>query len=302
MNNMISHSEEYINFCKEYKRLSDKTIKAYKIDILQFITFMQTQNYSAIEDTLLNEYITHIHYKYKPKTVKRKLASLNAFFTYLKHNNFISEDYKHILQVKFRQPTFIPKIIPIHILEKLFTTMYFYKDNFEDKFVVRDVAILELLFATGIRISELCELKKDNLDLVNGTIIINGKGSKERVLTLATQKVLDALKDYELTFYHQIKNQDYYFINNRGNMLSDQSVRIMIKKYSNIAGITQHITPHMFRHSFATLLLEQDVDIRYIQKMLGHSSINVTEIYTFVSSAKQKDILLHKNPRNLLQI
>lgn len=111
---------------------------------------------------------------------------------------------------------------------------------------------------------------------------------------------MNALLAYKEAFKDDIDANGYFFINKLKNKLSDQSVRYMIRRYVKLAGINQHITPHMFRHSFATLLLEQDVDIRYIQRILGHSSISTTEIYTHVSNVKQKDILFHKHPRNLM--
>ena len=167
---------------------------------------------------------------------------------------------------------------------------------------VRDIAVIELLFATGMRISELCSLKPESIDLESGNILIYGKGAKERVIQIGNPEVISALLLYQEYFEEDIAACGYFFVNKRKNKLSDQSVRFMIKRYAEIAGITQHITPHMFRHSFATLLLEQDVDIRYIQQMLGHSSISTTEIYTHVSNKKQKDILVNKHPRNLIKV
>lgn len=110
------------------------------------------------------------------------------------------------------------------------------------------------------------------------------------------------IKAYSIDLKQDIETCGYFFVNKLKHKLSDQSVRFMINHYAKLAGIDQHMTPHMFRHSFATLLLEQDVDIRYIQKMLGHSSISTTEIYTHVSNTKQKEILVHKHPRNLITI
>ena len=130
----------------------------------------------------------------------------------------------------------------------------------------------------------------------------SGKGSKERRLQIGNSDVLNALIIYQDTFKKELENSDYFFINRYSNRLSEQSIRNMIVKYSKHASIKLHITPHMFRHSFATYLLEEDVDIRYIQEMLGHSSIHITEIYTHVTMAKQKDILTTKHPRNHLII
>ena len=123
-----------------------------------------------------------------------------------------------------------------------------------------------------------------------------------KALKIGNQEVIDALILYQKTFQTDIEACGYFFVNRLQRRLSDQSVRFMINRYTKLAGISQHITPHMFRHSFATLLLEQNVDIRYIQRMLGHSSISTTEIYTHVSNAKQKDILVHKHPRNLMEV
>ena len=153
-----------------------------------------------------------------------------------------------------------------------------------------------------MRISELCSLKPADIDLESKTILIYGKGSKERILQIGNGEVIAALSLYQDTFREDISICGYYFVNRRHNRLSDQSVRFMINRYAELAGIDQHLTPHMFRHSFATLLLEQDVDIRYIQRMLGHSSISTTEIYTHVSNVKQKDILYNKHPRNLMEV
>ncbi len=140
------------------------------------------------------------------------------------------------------------------------------------------------------------------MDLQNNIILIHGKGSKERLIHICDPNVLNILNQYYTEYYSQISACGYFFVNNTGNRLSDQSVRDMINKYCRIADIDYHITPHMFRHTFATQLLEENVDIRYIQTMLGHSSINVTEIYTHVTMSKQKDILASKHPRRNMNI
>lgn len=149
-----------------------------------------------------------------------------------------------------------------------------------------------------MRISELCALKNDDINLYDGTILIYGKGDKERRIQIGNESVINILQEYKDTFHKEPLDNNDFFINQSGSVLSDQSVRRMIVKYSSLAAIDMHITPHMFRHTFATSLLEADVDIRYIQEMLGHSSINITEIYTHVALAKQKSILSTKHPRN----
>ena len=210
------------------------------------------------------------------------------------------------LQIKFREPVILPKTIPLKTLEVLFNAAYakYHKTTSpcQKRKTLRDIAVLELLFATGIRISELCSILLQNMDLQNNIILIHGKGSKERLIHICDPNVLNILNQYYTEYYSQISACGYFFVNNTGNRLSDQSVRDMINKYCRIADIDYHITPHMFRHTFATQLLEENVDIRYIQTMLGHSSINVTEIYTHVTISKQKDILASKHPRRNMNI
>ncbi len=173
---------------------------------------------------------------------------------------------------------------------------------YHKKTVIRDIAVIELLFATGIRISELCSLKQKDLDIDNRQVLIFGKGAKERILQIGNGEVISALVEYKKLFEKELADSEWLFVNRLHHRLSEQSVRFMINNYVELAGIEMHITPHMFRHSFATLLLEADVDIRYIQKMLGHSSINTTEIYTSVSLHKQKEILEERHPRNGMRV
>ena len=170
------------------------------------------------------------------------------------------------------------------------------------KVALRNTLILELLFATGMRISELCSLTNAQIDFNDYIIKIYGKGSKERLIQICNKNVQNLLDEYRREFDFELKNYNYFFINRLCNRLSEQSVRNMINSYSKSAGVSIHITPHMFRHSFATLLLEEDVDIRYIQQMLGHSSITTTLIYTHTSINKQKNILSTKHPRNKFEI
>ena len=174
--------------------------------------------------------------------------------------------------------------------------------SYQKRNAIRDAAIIELLFATGIRISELCMLTIDSVNLSEGIILIYGKGDKERRIQIGNEAVIDIIKKYKDNFTSEIQSCNYFFVNQAGKPLTDQAIRRMINKYTSLASIQLHITPHMFRHTFATSLLEADVDIRYIQEMLGHSSINITEIYTHVAVAKQRDILATKHPRNNFMI
>ena len=305
MNTLKDYISEYLNYCEYRKQLNFKTIKAYKIDLNQYNSFCLDIS-DPFSKKAVDSYITELFKHYKSKSVKRKIASLKAFFHYLEYTEFLAQNPFDKLDVYFREAKLLPKTISFHSIQKFLSVLYAQKmqtvSAYQFKCCLRDIAVIELLFATGMRISELCSLKPSDIDLENNTVLIYGKGSKERILQLGNCEVISALATYQSTFKADISACGYFFVNKRKQKLSDQSVRFMINRYAALAGIEQHITPHMFRHSFATLLLEQDVDIRYIQKMLGHSSISTTEIYTHVSSAKQKDILVNKHPRNFMVV
>lgn len=305
MNTLDYYITDYLEYCKFRKRLDAKSIKAYRIDLKQYNAFTCTLHDFLSKNTL-DFYITNLHKLYKPKTVKRKIASLKAFFHYMDYKELLDENPFDKLDVHFREAKLLPKTIPFYSIQQFLFVLYEKKKQASSKYQlqcsIRDIAVIELLFATGMRISELCSLKPSDIDLKNKTVLIYGKGAKERMLQIENPEVISALILYQQTFKEDIDSCGYFFVNKLRLKLSDQSVRFMINHYAKLAGIEQHITPHMFRHSFATLLLEQDVDIRYIQRMLGHSSISTTEIYTHVSNTKQKDILIHKHPRNLITL
>ncbi len=306
MNNLQLLISNYLEYCKTQKRLDEKTLKAYIIDLKQFSTLISCKEITMITTNTLETHIAQLHQQYKPKTVKRKIASLKAFFHYLEYKDIIEHNPFNKIQVRFREPVILPKTIPLHTIETFLSIIYRQRYNaktdYQKRNALRDAAIIELLFATGMRISELCALKKNDVNLFDGTILIHGKGDKERRIQIGNDAVIHILEEYKNNYLFEIQNCKHFFANQSGNPLSDQAVRRMINKYTSLAAIDLHITPHMFRHTFATCLLEADVDIRYIQEMLGHSSINITQIYTHVAVAKQKDILTTKHPRKDMHI
>ena len=265
------HIDEFLNYCRYHKKLSDKTIRAYKIDLSQYGVFSNELSKQALWD-----YIEYLNKKYKPKTAKRKLATLKAFIHFLLLQDLIDFNPFDKLETTIKEPLLLPKTIPLGVIAKL--------------------------FATGARVAEICTLRSDNVDLLGNSVKFYGKGSKERIIPIENFAVLSILRKYHSLFEKEIPDSGYFFVNKLGRRMTEQSVRNMINFYCKQCGVDIHITPHMFRHSFATLLLEEDVDIRYIQRMLGHSSITTTQIYTHVTSAKQKEILKTKHPRNKLNI
>lgn len=306
MENLQTLISNYLEFCQSQKRLDKKTVKAYRIDLRQFSEQMSANEAADITPEALEQYIASLHKTCKPKTAKRKIASVKAFFHYLEYKDILRVNPFNKIQVRFREPVILPKTIPLSTLETFLSAMYrqrlLAKTPLQKRNALRDIAVIELLFATGMRISELCSLKSSNVNLTDKSILIYGKGSKERRLQIGNEDTLRVLTEYKQEYLEAITRCGYFFVNQCGRPLSDQSVRRMIYKYSSLASIDLRITPHMFRHTFATCLLDADVDIRYIQEMLGHSSINITEIYTHVTLAKQRDILAAKHPRKDLDL
>lgn len=301
MTEIKNNINNYLDYCKSQKRLDEKTLKAYHIDLNQFSDKIISSSINEINISALEKYISFLNNIYKPKTVKRKLASIKAFFHYLEYKDIIHYNPFNKMITQFREPIILPKVIPLNIIEYFLSTIYnqmHYADTpFKKKNALRDAAISEILFSTGIRISELCSIKPHDINLSTGTILIYGKGNKERRINIGNEQVISILKEYRSEFSSEINMCGHFFANQYGRMLNDQAVRRMINKYCSLASIDLHITPHMFRHTFATSLLDADVDIRYIQEMLGHSSINITQIYTHVTTAKQREILINKHPR-----
>ncbi|RAV04947.1 tyrosine-type recombinase/integrase [Paenibacillus sp. YN15] len=304
MQNFAHLFDRYLNYCQYQKRLDSKTLKAYRIDITQLLQFIEGID-GCLTKNNLSDYVVNLHKTFKPKTVKRKIASIKAFCNWMEYEELIPDNPFSKMNLKFHEPHILPKTIPFDVIKTLLQSAYQelkHSSPHKELDCLRNIAVLELLFATGMRVSELCSLKSEDLNLLNKHIRIYGKGSKERIITISNPDVLAALHKYKMAFSQQIESTGYLFVNRLKSRLSEQSVRFMINKLALKAQVHQHLTPHMFRHSFATLLLEEDVDIRYIQQILGHSSITTTQIYTHVSTKKQNDILSLKHPRNRVLI
>lgn len=297
----------YFDYCKYQKKLDSKTIKAYNIDITQFFLYLDDTNSNIIIRSTIENYIEYLSKQFKVASIKRKFASIKTYFSYLEYMEFINKNPFDKIKLRLQEESTLPKTFHLDTLEKLLSESYKNSNDFSlsdyQKFVSsRNTAILELLFSTGIRVSELCNLTINNIDLYNQQILINGKGSKERILYLSSDEVITSLTKYLNSRNIINTNCNNFFINKNKKRLSEQSVRTIISNISKNAGLSTHITPHMFRHTLATTLLDRGVDCRYIQSILGHSSIKTTERYTHVSLKMQKNVLLNKHPRHTLRL
>lgn len=297
--------EDFIFHCIYEKNLSRKTIKAYKIDLKQFVIFINKESLDIrdIDKNLLKSYIQHLFSKkLKEKSIKRKLAVLKAFFNHLEFEELLDTNPFRKVRISIKEPLRLPRTIELREMKKLLSFMYNHKLNTQKSFYsdfvhIRDTLILELLFATGVRVSEVSGLHLKDIDMRSYTLRIIGKGNKQRNVHIFNAETKELFKEYMNKRKKFYADKTELFINRLGNTVSEQSIRLMIKKYQKKCGIDKHLTPHMFRHSFATMLLEEGVDIRYIQHILGHSSITTTQIYTKVNLKHQQKVLKNKHPR-----
>ena len=197
MNNLWTFSEEYLAFCEHQKRLNSKTLVAYRTDLKQFCQSHDATSVLDITSSILEDYISRLNGLYKPKTVKRKLASIKSFFHYLECKEVIDRNPFDKVYIKFREPIILPKTIPLYTLENLLSTVYDQQNSattiYQRRNAIRDTAIMELLFATGMRISELCSLSVHDVNLYSGTVLIYGKGSKERCMHIGNIQLLPQL-------------------------------------------------------------------------------------------------------------
>lgn len=290
----------YLEYCKYRKELDEKTLKAYRIDLRQFWEFFEEDNPGKSE---IEKYITELHKEYKQKTVKRKIASIKAFYSYLEEEEIIEVNPFHKIKTKFKETVVLPRIIPRNEIEQLINYMYTKVcQHKEDRLLLRDIAIVEMLFATGARVYEVANIKVDCVDLNTGLICFMGKGGKERYVQIGEPDIITLLRKYYDANQKIIEERGIFFINKRGERFTEQSIRLMLKKYSKLAGISRNITPHMFRHSFATYLIEEGVDVSCVQQIIGHSSIKTTQIYIHIAAKKQAEILRGMHPRNRMNI
>lgn len=292
----------YLEYCEYRKELDRKTLKAYRIDLRQYFEYICVDE---PDKEKIEEYVTHLHKSYKQKTVKRKIASIKAFYNYLEETEIIAESPFRKIKVKFKETVTLPRIIPREEIEKLLNHMYQClneNDKASRKFMLRDVAVIEVFFATGARVYEISNIRDDSINLNTGLIRLMGKGGKERYVQISNTSILEVLKKYYDENEQSIKKSGYFFVNNRESRYTEQSIRLMLKKYKKQAGIERNITPHMFRHSFATYLIEEGVDVSCVQQILGHSSIKTTQIYIHIAAKKQAEILKELHPRNNMKI
>jgi integrase/recombinase XerD len=295
MNELI---EEFLNYLSVEKGLSDNTLSAYRTDLGKYTSFLKKRNKADIAQTTKDD-ITDFIMSQKdsgisPASIGRYLAAIKGFYRFLALERYIKTDVSSVLEgPKLWQK--LPDVLSLDEVEKILSL-----PNLKDSWGIRDKAALELLYATGMRVSEIANLKLENINLDVGFIKCKGKGQKERIIPLG-KKAKIALERYinkvRPNLEKKTKPSDVLFISRLGRGISRQSFWKMIKKYVQKARIKKDVSPHSLRHSFATHLLERGADLRIVQEMLGHANISTTQIYTHINKERLKSIHKKYHPR-----
>ncbi|WP_128894507.1 site-specific tyrosine recombinase XerD [Longirhabdus pacifica] len=295
---MKHHLQAFIHYCFVERGLSNNTLASYELDITQFIHFLEQNGVTSINDTQhahITKYLLHLRSLGRASsTISRSIVSIRSFYQFLVREHHVKHDPARHIQMPKNEMR-LPKTLSLDEVEQILTS-----PDLSTAFGVRDKAMFELLYATGMRVSELIDLKTENLNLSMGFVRCMGKGSKERIIPLG-KTAIDQLELYLSTTRHDLlkqnKRETALFLNRLGNKLTRQGFWKILKKYSDQLGIQKEITPHTLRHSFATHLLENGADLRSVQEMLGHADISTTQIYTHVSKVRMKEIYDQTHPR-----
>lgn len=307
--------ERYLVYCEKERRLSENTLKAYQLDLKHFECFLTEKGFDetidlALTKSMIQQYIAEMNEQYAVKTVKRRLAALRGFCNWLEEGAMLLNNPFQQMKLRIREPFRLPSAMTMKevqlVLEAVYEKGMYYSGRslgMTTQFLhYRDILVIEMLFATGVRVQELCSIQFNDMDFFHRTVRIVGKGNKERIIYYGNDAVNYAMKQYNWIRKEMCFGGDYLFVNKFGDPLSPQAVRNIIKKYVILADIKRNITPHSFRHTFATLLLEEGVDLRYIQEYLGHSSISTTQIYLHVADKKALKLLAKKHPRRKIVV
>ena len=286
--------DRFLDYIKVEKGLSSNTIQSYNNDLLRFARFLERKGLSVqcITADELTDYIQELKGKLSKRSLARNLSSLRSFYRFLILNSHISHNPTRLIDFP-KLPRRLPEVLSFEEVERLLSAPD--PKTPEGK---RDKAMLELLYATGIRVSELITIKIHDLDLERGIVRVLGKGSKERLIPMG-QIAIDSIKEYLLIRKGLLKDKDFphLFLNVRGRPLTRQGFWKIIKAYGIKAGIKKRITPHILRHSFATHMLQAGCDLRTLQALLGHASLSTTEVYTHLDIAHLKEAHSRFHPR-----
>ncbi len=291
----MKYIDKYLNYLKIVKKYSDKTILSYSDDLIEYNEFLGNNfiNILNIDLNITKEYLKYLYdRKINKNSISRKLSSIRGFYNYLLKEQIITNNYFNNIPNP-KKELYLPKYLKDEELDKIFSVC-----NMNNPINERDTLIIELLYATGIRVSELVNIKIKDINREDKSIKVLGKGDKERIVLYNnhTEKALDT---YLNDGYHSFNKQNngYLILNKNGGKLSERYVRVIINNLVRKAGLDIKISPHTIRHTFATDMLEEGADLMTVKELLGHESLNTTSIYTHVTNEQIKKTYNMAHPR-----
>ena len=280
--------EKFLTYLDIEKNYSKYTLINYKIDLDEFFVFIGEMPIEKVDYLTLRRYLAKIREKEpKPRTIARKLSSLRSFLKFLTREGYLKVNPSKLLTTPK-----LDKRLPQFLTEEE-VTKFIEAPKLDDDMGRRDRAILETLYSTGIRVSELVGMDMESIDFISNIVKVAGKGKKERLVPIGN-RAIRAIQDYVEKRKHKEKA---VFLNKSGKRLSTRSVVNITEKYIKMAGIREKLSPHALRHSFATHLLNRGADLRAVQELLGHVNLSTTQIYTHMTTEKLKSVYSKAHPR-----
>ena len=289
--------ELFLKYLEVERNYSINTIKNYELDITEFISYCDNNNINIykLDYNMVKKYLIELYNKnYKATSISRMVSSLRTFYKYLYDRGLVDKNiFKYINSPKKEKR--LPKYVTNTDIDDIFKI-----PDLSTPIGIRNRLILELLYGTGIRVSELCNIKISDINFSDKSIRILGKGSKERIVLYGSkcEEILNIYLESSRGILLGKHVSDYLIVStNRGNKISTRSIEIVIDNIINKAAISKNVTPHVFRHTFATHLLNEGCDILIVKELLGHSSLDTTGIYTHISNEKLRRVYLNSHPR-----
>lgn len=288
----------YVRYLRLERNLSPNTIEAYRNDLAHLEAFMMRNDLKLEDVTLeqLHTFAASLHeYGITPRSQARVLSGVRSFFRFLVLDGVVESDPTELLEWP-SLPEHLPVVLTLEEIDRIEDTIDLSKAE-----GARNRAIIEVLFSCGLRVSELVNMKLSDLYLEDRVLLVRGKGNKERLVPVSNKAIADLKRWFFDRNLMKIKpgEDDYVFLNRRGAHLTRTMILIMVKRQAEEAGIKKTISPHTFRHSFATALLQGGADLRSIQAMLGHEKIDTTLVYTHISNEQLRKAILEHHPRNI---
>jgi len=300
---MKEQLDGFLTYLSVERSVSDHTVRAYKNDIDQFLVYLKRAKlrFELVDHTFLRRYLSWLKTRgYAGKSIARKIAALRTFYRFLEREGHLQSNPAILLSTPKLEKK-LPRCLKVTVMEELLRSPS--RKTAPGK---RDRAILEVLYGSGVRVSEVTGLNLDHVDFFRKEIKVMGKGSKQRIVPL-NQNAVEALRMYMIEGRKELLSKcmktkakdarEALYLNKNGYRLSAMGIRRMLSKYVKKVGLRQGITPHIIRHTFATHLLEGGADLRTVQELLGHVDLSSTQVYTHLSEARLKEVYLKAHPR-----